>query len=113
VAACKAAGLKQKDVAERVGRGDGSKAMAPYLNDLEHDRFNPARELSTRSTCQAARHLCGRVVLFTLGGSPVILARYFDNQAIEAACRAFRETLSRAHPPDAKGPTLNLGSPWE
>jgi len=41
VAACKAAGLKQKDVAERVGRGDGSKAMAPYLNDLEHDRCNP------------------------------------------------------------------------
>jgi transcriptional regulator with XRE-family HTH domain len=41
VQARKVVGLTQKAVAERLRRGDGRKVLAPYLNDLEHDRRYP------------------------------------------------------------------------
>ena len=37
----KKAGLTQKEVAERLRRGDGRTVLPPYLNDLEHDRRYP------------------------------------------------------------------------
>jgi transcriptional regulator with XRE-family HTH domain len=37
----KKAALIEKEVAERLRRGDGRKVLPPYLNDLEHDRRYP------------------------------------------------------------------------
>ncbi|MBV8359071.1 MAG: helix-turn-helix transcriptional regulator [Deltaproteobacteria bacterium] len=37
----KKAGLTQKEVSERLRRGDGRTVLPLYLNDLEHDRRYP------------------------------------------------------------------------
>jgi transcriptional regulator with XRE-family HTH domain len=39
----KALGMRQKDLAARVAKEDGSGAISPqYLNDIEHDRRSPS-----------------------------------------------------------------------
>ena len=46
----KKAGLTQEEVAERLRRADGRTVLAPYLNDLEHDRrYPPENEVIEQS----------------------------------------------------------------
>lgn len=36
--------MKQKDLAARIKKKDGSPITTPYLNDIEHDRRTPSSE---------------------------------------------------------------------
>jgi len=108
VAARKAAGLKQKDVAERLRRVDGRKVMAPYLNDLEHDRRNPP-ENAILDQLGKLLGVSVDILYFYARRLPGDMARDFDYRAIEAAYRAFRETLSTGR----TGNEIKLDSHWE
>jgi transcriptional regulator with XRE-family HTH domain len=108
VAARKAAGLKQKDVAARLHRVDGRKVMAPYLNDLEHDRRNPP-ENAILDQLGKLLGVSVDILYFYARRLPGDVARDFDDRAIEAAYHAFRETLSISQPTAG----LELGSHWE
>lgn len=91
----KKAGLTQKEVAERLRRGDGRTVLPPYLNDLEHDRrYPPENEVIE----QLARilNLSSDVLYFYAKRVPADVRRDADDSEVEAAYRAFRKVIDEA-----------------
>lgn len=92
VEARKAAGLTQRAVAEGLRRGDGRKVGPPYLNDLEHDRRYPPENTVIEQLAKVL-NISADVLYFYAKRVPGDLLRDSDDSHIEAAYRAFRETL--------------------
>lgn len=88
----KTIGLTQKEVAERLRRGDGRKVLPPYLNDLEHDRrYPPENEVIE----QLARILkvSADVLYFYAKRVPGDVSRAAADSEVEAAYEAFRRVV--------------------
>ena len=95
VAARKAAGLTQKAVAERLRRADGRNVLPPYLNDLEHDRRYPPENEVIEQLARILK-ISADVLYFYARRMPGDIMRDFDEGSIEAAYRAFRNTLNES-----------------
>ncbi len=92
VAARKAAGFTQKAVAERLRHADGRNVLPPYLNDLEHDRRYPPENEVIEQLATILR-ISADVLYFYARRMPSEIMGDFDEGSIEAAYRAFRNTL--------------------
>jgi len=95
VAARKAAGLTQKAVAEHLRRADGRNVLPPYLNDLEHDRRYPPENGVIEQLAKILK-IAADVLYFYARRMPGDVMRDFDECSIEAAYRAFRNTLKES-----------------
>lgn len=90
----KAARLTHKAVAEQLRRGDGRKILAPYLNDLEHDRRYLLENAVIEQLAKILR-ISADVLHFYAKRVPGDLKGDSDDGRIEAAYRAFRIVLSK------------------
>ncbi len=89
----KKAGLRQKDLAQRILKEDGAPISPQYLNDIERDRRNPP---SGHLLDQFAEHLgLSREYLHFLAGQlpDDIRGGQYDRERIESAFKAFRREL--------------------
>ena len=96
IAARKANGISQKDLAAAVQKDDGSGPISPqYLNDIEHDRRSPTSDQLIREFARALK--VDENYLFVLAGKiPDDVRRdASDPVAVANAFRAFRRTISR------------------
>jgi transcriptional regulator with XRE-family HTH domain len=91
----KKSGLTQKEVAERLRRGDGRKVLPPYLNDLEHDRRYPP-ENSVIDQLAKILGVSADVLYFHANRLSEDLNRAADGADVQAAFRAFRKALGAA-----------------
>jgi len=88
----KKAGLTQKEVAERLRRGDGRKVLPPYLNDLEHDRRYPP-ENAVIDQLAKILGVSADVLYFHANRLSEDLNRAAEGTDVQAAFRAFRKAL--------------------
>lgn len=88
----KKSGLTQKEVAERLRRGDGRKVLPPYLNDLEHDRRYPP-ENSVIDQLAKILGVSADLLYFHANRLSDDLNRAADGADVQAAFRAFRKAL--------------------
>jgi transcriptional regulator with XRE-family HTH domain len=96
IAARKAKGISQKDLAAAVNKDDGTGPISPqYLNDIEHDRRSPTSDRLIREFAKALD--ADEDYLFVLAGKiPDEVRRAATNPASTAkAFRAFRKNLSK------------------
>jgi len=91
----KKAGLTQKEVAERLRRGDGRVVLPPYLNDLEHDRRYPPENEVIEQLAKILK-LSPDVLYFYAKRVPADVRRDADDTEVEAAYRAFRQVIDEA-----------------
>lgn len=91
----KKAGLTQKEVAERLRRGDGRTVLPPYLNDLEHDRRYPPENEVIEQLAKILS-LSPDVLYFYARRVPADVRRDADDIEVEAAYRAFRKVIDEA-----------------
>lgn len=91
----KKAGLTQKEVAERLRRGDGRVVLPPYLNDLEHDRRYPPENEVIEQLAKILG-LSSDVLYFYAKRVPADIRRDADDAEVEAAYRAFRQVIDEA-----------------
>lgn len=91
----KKAGLTQKEVAERLRRGDGRTVLPPYLNDLEHDRRYPPENEAIEQLANILG-LSADVLYFYAKRVPADVRRDADDTEVEAAYRAFRKVIDEA-----------------
>ena len=91
----KKAGLTQKEVAERLRRGDGRVVLPPYLNDLEHDRRYPPENEVIEQLAKILG-LSSDVLYFYAKRVPADVRRDADDNEVEAAYRAFRQVIDEA-----------------
>lgn len=88
----KKVGLTQKEVAERLRRGDGRKVLPPYLNDLEHDRRYPPENEVIEQLAKILK-LSPDVLYFYAKRVPADVSRDAGDSEVEAAYQAFRRVL--------------------
>lgn len=96
VAARKAKGLSQKDLAAAIMKDDDSGAISPqYLNDIEHDRRSPTSDHLIRQFEKVLGIQEG--YLFVLAGKiPDEMRRKArDPATVSEAFRVFRKTLTK------------------
>jgi len=91
----KKAGLTQKEVAERLRRGDGRVVLPPYLNDLEHDRRYPPENEVIEQLAKILK-LSPDVLYFYAKRVPADVRLDADDTEVEAAYRAFRQVIDEA-----------------
>jgi transcriptional regulator with XRE-family HTH domain len=83
VRARKAAGLTQNAVAQRLRREDGRRVLAPWLNDLEHDRrYRPENAMIERLA--RILEIPADMLYFYAGRPPPQVDGILDDGAIEA-----------------------------
>ncbi|HTT76905.1 MAG TPA: helix-turn-helix transcriptional regulator [Candidatus Binataceae bacterium] len=97
----KKVGLTQKEVAERLRRGDGRTVLPPYLNDLEHDRRYPPENEVIEQLAEILG-LSPDVLYFYAKRVPADVQRDADNTEVEAAYRAFRQVIDQAKKPPSR-----------
>jgi transcriptional regulator with XRE-family HTH domain len=85
-------GLTQKEVAERLRRGDGRKVLPPYLNDLEHDRRYPPENEVIEQLAKILK-VSADVLYFYAKRVPADVSREAADTEVEAAYQAFRRVL--------------------
>ncbi len=91
----KKAGLTQKEVAERLRRGDGCKVLPPYPNDLEHDRRYPPENEVIEQLAKILK-LSADVLYFYAKRVPADVRHDADDADVEAAYQAFRKVIDEA-----------------
>ncbi|PZR10408.1 MAG: XRE family transcriptional regulator [Azospirillum brasilense] len=96
VAARKAKGISQKDLAAAVQKDDGTGPISPqYLNDIEHDRRSPTSDQLIREFARALD--TDEDYLFVLAGKipDEVRREAKDPATVAQAFRAFRRNLSK------------------
>ncbi|WP_235907806.1 helix-turn-helix domain-containing protein [Siccirubricoccus phaeus] len=96
VAARKAKGISQKDLAAAVQKDDGTGPISPqYLNDIEHDRRSPTSDQLIREFAKALD--ADEDYLFVLAGKipDEVRREAKDPATVAQAFRAFRRNLSQ------------------
>ena len=98
VAARKAMGMSQKDLAAAIVKEDGAMGISPqYLNDIEHERRNPPSEFIIE---QLAKQLQFSTEYLTIaaGMLPADMRKDVEGaepEHIQRAYRAFRQSLKK------------------
>ena len=95
VAARKARGMSQKELAARTVKGDGGPISPQYLNDIEHDRRHPTSDHLIREFARLLDEDEG-YLFFLAGKIPEDMRRSAADRAkIVISFANFRKTLAR------------------
>lgn len=89
----KSAGLTQKEVAERLRRGDGRKVLPPFVNDLEFDRRRPPEDAVIEQLAEILKVPSDILYFYAQRVAEDVRVDAEDGR-IAAAYRAFRKILN-------------------